>query len=165
MSIELLRCSVVSIVGIELSWLTQCTGPRRWTTSLRPENGADAKLGPHAAQGGPRTEPINALKNINKQYSKIYKFTKPFCRLSICLLLYMEDQDYACRKAVVIRDAERKAAGERIVREQFEACSRALLSALNKNLFEWRVIILFEWRINEKDFAVTYLFCQSCPGL
>jgi hypothetical protein len=73
MSIELLRCSVVSIVGIELSWLTQCTGPRRWTTSLRPENGTDAKLGPHAAQGGPRTEPINALKNINKVEQTVLK--------------------------------------------------------------------------------------------
>jgi hypothetical protein len=38
-----------------------------------------------------------------------------------------------------------------------EACSRVLISASNKKLFEWR--------INEKDFAVTYLFCQSCPGL
>ena len=38
-----------------------------------------------------------------------------------------------------------------------KVCSRALISASNKNLFEWR--------INEKDFAVTYLFCQSCPGL
>ena len=49
--------------------------------SLTKFGPSDHKAAPSLAGGG--SQPINALKKFNKTNWKMFKFTKPFCRLSI----------------------------------------------------------------------------------